>query len=490
MIKNYEFELVGMSENRRAIDKIEQKKNFDKLSSIKIVNCKLSKFPNKNFVKLVHLDLTSNLLEEIPSIDENNLETLNMSCNKIRQFDISKISKCAKLRSLNLSKNLIDDLKDNDKLLPKSLEILELYQNNIKSADPLFKNLTSEGECNIRYLDLSSNSITHLPEQIKFLCELTKLLMNNTEIDSINYFIELKKLSVLGLIGTKITRLTKEFACLPLNEVYLNETKMEYPPLSCVNKGFYSIKEFFNITKEDIAKGVSQITSSKLLAQNNVKDTTNEDNKSVKQDQKLDSSTLLHYTIEDVEGDSKDQVNIKPQFQKDKNSFITSMTISISVNLQHSFIQQLNKKININSVYSIWREVESTNPTLIALYHNLRAKMAVFELKQKLIEIRTIIDRYIHECNITTGPSIESLTLSMRKTFEYMIDDTFYMAIKKYNEILLILKQCHFKATCKKGEILYLIMEKNDRNLRRMVEMQKCFIKLTNATDPLKLIGM
>lgn len=118
---------------------------------------------------LKNLSLSYNLLTQIPlAIEQENLEFLLLSHNKITAIRSASFVKCKNLRILSLRGNRISHIEANAFLSLKNLEKLDLAQNKINFMPSLW----TEKLSNLRYLNLNFNDLDSakalsLPREMK-----------------------------------------------------------------------------------------------------------------------------------------------------------------------------------------------------------------------------------------------------------------------------------------------------------------------------------
>ncbi|CAK8698612.1 unnamed protein product [Clavelina lepadiformis] len=158
---------LDVSENR--IEKVDNSSQDDRL-----------------LVKLENLNLSSNILAEIPQIVPflPNLQCLSLSNNIIKHVPVPKLWKTKQLKELDLSHNAISDISDLANMLPSywsSLRSLNLANNQINLLSPSIGDLK-----NLEILDISHNQLKTLPDEIGHLNRLMKLGIkeNNLNLDN------------------------------------------------------------------------------------------------------------------------------------------------------------------------------------------------------------------------------------------------------------------------------------------------------------------
>lgn len=105
--------------------------------------------------------------------------------------------------------------------LPASLKQLKLHSNSFLTIPP---QICSSTLIKLENLDLSSNSLAHIPQEIKFLSSLVELNLDFNSIPSLPEEVgELKKLKVLSLRGNGMNGATQP---QPLPASLFSETQL------------------------------------------------------------------------------------------------------------------------------------------------------------------------------------------------------------------------------------------------------------------------
>jgi len=150
------------------------------------------------------LDLSKNSLVDLSKLCSLvNLKVLNCEFNKLRPGSLQSATNLSKLQTLNAGNNrlggqvLSNQTQSSFPELPASLKELKLPSNSFLSIPP---QICSANLTKLENLDLSNNSLAHVPPEIKFLKSLVDLNLDNNSIPSLpNEIGELKKLKVLSL---------------------------------------------------------------------------------------------------------------------------------------------------------------------------------------------------------------------------------------------------------------------------------------------------
>ena len=198
---------------------------------------KLTEFPDLfNFPKeAVKVNLKGNMINRLHinvSIELENVETLNMDKNYVRDVDIGKITKSfPKLFNLALRHNLIEELFNSGSKEKGSLLMINLGNNALQSISEV----TFNGLVHIKYLYLDNNRITSIHKKAFTSLQSLWLQFNQPRIVQFVWFNNLKSIESLQLSENKITEFLPEgeFEWPPsLYELKLNRNSMKIlPPL-------------------------------------------------------------------------------------------------------------------------------------------------------------------------------------------------------------------------------------------------------------------
>ena len=201
---------------------------------------KLTEIPNLfNFPKeAVKVNLEGNMINRLhinDSIELENVETLNMDKNYVRDVDLGKITKSfPKLSNLALRHNLIEDLFNSGSEEKGSLLMINLGNNALQSISEVAFN----GLVHLKYLYLDNNRITSIHKNAFTSLQSLKRLwlqFNQLMIVQSSWFNNLKSIESLQLSDNKITEFLPEgeFEWPPsLYELKLNRNSMKIlPPL-------------------------------------------------------------------------------------------------------------------------------------------------------------------------------------------------------------------------------------------------------------------
>lgn len=145
------------------------------------------------------LDISKNKLQRLGKVGQlTDLKTLNCDDNSLHSDAIAPISKLAKLQSLSMGKNRLENPANQSfPTLPPKIKTLKLHYNSFSSipkqiVDPKLRLLEK--------LDLAHNNLASIPAEICNLVALTELILDNNVIVSIpDELGQVKKLKALSL---------------------------------------------------------------------------------------------------------------------------------------------------------------------------------------------------------------------------------------------------------------------------------------------------
>lgn len=205
--------------------------------------------------KLIHLDLSNNLIDSLSNltfVNLSNLKRLNLSFNNLQDLPIDIFQDLSSIQYLSLSNNqfqilpfkLLSPLKSSLITLDLSYNKLITIQDDFFLDSPNAKNLflhhnqiqklTINSFNNLQqlnYLDLNSNLLNEIPrnvfQKLKSLRYLN-LSQNNVTRLNVNSFKDLISLTTLNLNSNPIVNLTdKQFStCRNLETLFLSDTKI------------------------------------------------------------------------------------------------------------------------------------------------------------------------------------------------------------------------------------------------------------------------
>eukprot|EP00043_Microstomoeca_roanoka_P013704 m.134654 g.134654 ORF g.134654 m.134654 type:complete len:1425 (+) comp15827_c0_seq2:79-4353(+) len=204
---------------------------------IKLNACDLDMLPSavNRLPKLEYLSIKNNELLSIgPSVTLlTNLRSFRAANNALEHSDISpELYKLEDLSTLDLSSNSIDTMPD-EMAEAAGLLVLDLSNNKLKDLSRVFLVKVTD----VEYLDISSNQITSLPPQIRRLANLRTLILSrnpltNTAaslraVSSLEYLVRLE----LRQTERRVVTLPPEIAeCVRLEEIDLAENNFtEFP---------------------------------------------------------------------------------------------------------------------------------------------------------------------------------------------------------------------------------------------------------------------
>ena len=201
--------------NPEALESIPYFRPFNiTFDSIALANHNLTHVPNDAFinVRVVHLDLSGNLLEEGVSDyafrgQEANLQVLDLSNCRLSEVPSSSLKRLTSLSVLRLNDNLIRHLPRNAFKYNTNLKDLALYRNLISVIAPA----SLKGLYNLRNLKLFHNDIKVLSRRMfRKLVSLTSLDLSWNQIETVQSgsLRPLRKLTWLDLSYNFIKQLT------------------------------------------------------------------------------------------------------------------------------------------------------------------------------------------------------------------------------------------------------------------------------------------
>jgi Leucine-rich repeat (LRR) protein len=196
-------------------DNVQKLENAKKLGVLSLSEHALNEIPNQIFGaelanKLRTLDLSKNHLTQVNGIGMLvELKTLYLDGNNLHAGSLESVSKLAKLQSLSVSGNNLGKPSPSKTIassatimeplpvLPTSLKQVNLSANFL-SCIP--RSLVSASLNNLEKLDLSSNQLATVPEEICNLQKLEELRLDSNMIIALPEAIgQLSKLKVLSL---------------------------------------------------------------------------------------------------------------------------------------------------------------------------------------------------------------------------------------------------------------------------------------------------
>ena len=149
-----------------------------------------SKFMNIQASKLIHLNLSHNLLHHIPFNKETNLtslQTLNLSSNFITEINENDFFNFPQLRYLYLDKNQISSIHEYSFKYLNNLELLDLSSNSIKNLTSV--HLFEYQIFKLKYLNLNMNLIELLNlNTLKYLQNCVHFFLNNNKLTKIRNY--------------------------------------------------------------------------------------------------------------------------------------------------------------------------------------------------------------------------------------------------------------------------------------------------------------
>lgn len=191
--------ILEFHNNETTIESANQPKKLN-LSS-----CKLDCLPNifiyPPFLDLVEIDVSDNLLTDLPNMDKLiNLRELKLSGNKFKIFPTTIFS-LEKLENLSLNSNELKQCPDLGVL--QNLAILKLSDNFLSEVPKGIHQLSK-----LRILRLANNRISKFPSNLYFPSALEKLSLTDLDMDIVPDWISLStSLTSLNISDNNLTSL-------------------------------------------------------------------------------------------------------------------------------------------------------------------------------------------------------------------------------------------------------------------------------------------
>jgi Leucine-rich repeat (LRR) protein len=221
-----------------------------KLENLKFLDLRKNRIcsmPDMCFKNLIHLDLASNYLTEVPAwVKHNNIEFLNLGVNNLKLIP-DWISKFSNLKVVKLHKNKLFDVSSISACT--NIQVLNLYLNKMREIPSFiwkFKKMQffSWGLTNIdflsneisnwknlQWLSLVANKITVLPDEICELKQLKGMRLNKNKIEKLPSNIgQLQNLQELSLHKNCLKELPESFQKLNLKKLNLSYNMFETIP--------------------------------------------------------------------------------------------------------------------------------------------------------------------------------------------------------------------------------------------------------------------
>ena len=172
----------------------------------------------KNLKRLVKIDLSHNLLEEIPS-----------EFGQLRSLKELRLSYCY----LQKTPRPIFWLKKLTKLI--------LDHNGLKGISTNIEKLA-----NLSSIDLSNNQILTIPSELFNLKKLTNLNLSHNNITDLSSGVtKLKNLKILNISNNNLENLPPEIVNMDLKYLNIEGNPLKSPPLEIAKQGFKAIKLWF-----------------------------------------------------------------------------------------------------------------------------------------------------------------------------------------------------------------------------------------------------
>lgn len=196
----------------------------DDTDYLELIHLKISSLDDLNlsrFHKLEVLCLRQNLLvlmSSVGSLPEETMEEIDFYDNRINHIS-SQLNKFKKLKGLDLSFNLIKNIKNIDKLV--NLEQLYFVQNKIKEI----KNLESLQK--LKNLELGGNRIEKISDTLCQLPSIEQLWLGKNKIARFENLDNLVNLRVLSIQSNRLTKLEGLDKLVNLEELYVSHNGIE-----------------------------------------------------------------------------------------------------------------------------------------------------------------------------------------------------------------------------------------------------------------------
>ncbi|XP_071651852.1 uncharacterized protein [Temnothorax longispinosus] len=198
------------------------------------------------------LDMSNNLITHLPyDIGQlNALEKLNISHNRLSNLPQS-IGNIKTLNFLNVSNNRVGDLPMHLGTLP-FLRCLDLSKNHIGLCHGYGWLWIKQAEITnaLRDLDMSNNSITHLPYYIGQLNALEKLNISHNRLSNLPHSIEnMKNLDFLNVSHNSLLYLPKEIFSMRVIDISMNP---------CITERYCKSEAVVSLSLEEMSVAVIQ----------------------------------------------------------------------------------------------------------------------------------------------------------------------------------------------------------------------------------------
>ncbi|CAF3320775.1 unnamed protein product [Rotaria socialis] len=212
----------------------------------------------KNFLNLKHFSIDSNPLKLFPMLLHtcSNLEDLSFSNTQLKQINnitLEIFNQFSKLKKLDLSKNNLNDDFLASSIQPFDyLEELHIQHNQFTNIFSLLSTTKS-----LRLLDLSYNSLEHIPQCTNSNLEILHLSHNKIELHP-NECIYLKTIIELDLGHNQIEHVPNEFIqCVNLRSLNIAFNQLHAFPkiilqLRSLNKLVINHSKFQHLTTKDL----------------------------------------------------------------------------------------------------------------------------------------------------------------------------------------------------------------------------------------------
>ncbi|CAF0920082.1 unnamed protein product [Adineta ricciae] len=267
---------------------------FTRLSHLETLNLSFNQFQSidtfKNLSNLKHFYMNSNPLQTFPLLlytcsNLQHISLSNIQLQRINEITLDYFTQFPQLKRLDLSKNhLTNDFLSSIKQFFDLLEELYLHSNQLTNIFSLLSHMKS-----LQLLDLSSNSLSKIPQDVHAKLEVLRLSTNQIELSSTDC-VHLQHLIQLDLDHNQVSNIPKEFlACaqlqilnissnplrkfpeilfqLPsLNHLTFNDSNLhDLNATSYFQKHFFRTLNFLDLSYNNLHTNLHQLTVLKAL---------------------------------------------------------------------------------------------------------------------------------------------------------------------------------------------------------------------------------
>jgi len=227
-------------------------------NDIKHITIALLQLPNLTTLDLSHNQINGDILYTFHNdkIINNQLRCLYLQMNQLKKVP-EILLKTKRLRELKLDHNAITSFSQSVVGYLDDLEVLTLSYNKIDSSFvQTISNLT-----NLRFLNLSNNSLHTIHQDIKKLTNLKILNLTRTDIEELPFNMKFDKLEYLYLASNRLTKLPSTLSnCPNLISLVASSNRLssiqDIPSLNRLtipNNLFNSVPKLSNVTYIDVS---------------------------------------------------------------------------------------------------------------------------------------------------------------------------------------------------------------------------------------------